>query len=174
MQETQEIWVRSLDQEDRLEKEVATHSSILAWKIPWMEGHSGLQSMGSQESDTAEHAGMSSTIWWLNRRMWNLTYGGPTVKLCLGFWLFRGMIPPTPSLLKDQLYSRPWDFMRPRGIFRSLRSKMLAGRDLTMAWRVDLPQTVGAWLGLSVGWTVICASWLRASWSFVDITLMAM
>ena len=43
-----ESWVRSLGGEDLLEKEMATHSSILAWKIPWMEEPSGLQSMGSQ------------------------------------------------------------------------------------------------------------------------------
>ena len=44
----QETWVQSLGQEDPLEKEMATHSSTLAWKIPWMEEHSRLQSMGSQ------------------------------------------------------------------------------------------------------------------------------
>ena len=47
----QETWVRSLGQEDPLEKGMATHSSILAWKIPWMEEPGrlgGLQSMGSQ------------------------------------------------------------------------------------------------------------------------------
>ena len=38
----QETWVQSLDQEDPLEKEMATHSGILAWKIPWMEVPSGL------------------------------------------------------------------------------------------------------------------------------------
>ena len=43
-----ETWVRSLGQEDPLEKEMATHSSILAWRIPWMEELGGLQSMGSQ------------------------------------------------------------------------------------------------------------------------------
>ena len=48
----QEIWVRFLDQEDPLEKEMATHSSILAWKIPWTEDPGGLQSMGSQKSQT--------------------------------------------------------------------------------------------------------------------------
>jgi len=37
-----------LDQEDPLEEEMATHSSILAWEIPWTEGPGGLQSMGSQ------------------------------------------------------------------------------------------------------------------------------
>ena len=45
IQETQ-VW--SLGQEDPLEKEIATHSSILAWKIPWMEESGGLQSMGLQ------------------------------------------------------------------------------------------------------------------------------
>ena len=43
-----EIWVRSLGQEDPLEKDMVTHSSILAWKILWMEEPGGLQSMGSQ------------------------------------------------------------------------------------------------------------------------------
>ena len=49
----QEPWVRFLRQEDPLEKEMAIHSSILAWKIPWTEEPGGLQSMGSQESDTS-------------------------------------------------------------------------------------------------------------------------
>ena len=42
----QEIWVRSLGQEDPLEKGMATHSSILAWEIPWTEETVGLQSIG--------------------------------------------------------------------------------------------------------------------------------
>ena len=45
---TQEMWVRSLGQEDPLEKEMATHSSILAWRIPRTEEPGGRQSMGSQ------------------------------------------------------------------------------------------------------------------------------
>ena len=44
----QETWVQSLGQEDSLEKEMATHSSTLAWKIPWTEESGGLQSMGLQ------------------------------------------------------------------------------------------------------------------------------
>ena len=44
----QEIWVRSLSREDLLEKEMATHSSNLAWRIPWIEEPGGLQSVGSQ------------------------------------------------------------------------------------------------------------------------------
>ena len=50
----QETWVQSLGQEDPLEKEMATHSSIHAWKIPWTEESGGLQSMGLQESNTTE------------------------------------------------------------------------------------------------------------------------
>ena len=47
----QKTWVRSLGPEDPLEKEMAIHSSILAWKIPWTEELGGLKSMGPQESD---------------------------------------------------------------------------------------------------------------------------
>ena len=43
-----ETWVRSLGQEDPLEKEMATHSSTPAWRIPWREEPGGLQSMGSR------------------------------------------------------------------------------------------------------------------------------
>ena len=49
MQETQ-VW--SLGQGDALEKEIATHSNILAWETPWTEEPGGLQFMGSQELDT--------------------------------------------------------------------------------------------------------------------------
>ena len=44
----QETWVRPLGWEDPLEKEIATHSSILAWRIPWMQEPSGLESTGLQ------------------------------------------------------------------------------------------------------------------------------
>ena len=48
----QETWVQSLGGKDPLEKEMATHSSILSGKIPWAEEPGGLQSMGSQKSQT--------------------------------------------------------------------------------------------------------------------------
>ena len=44
----QETWVQSLDQEDTLEKEMATHSNILTWEIPWTEDPGGLESLGLQ------------------------------------------------------------------------------------------------------------------------------
>ena len=52
IQDTQETWVQSLDQEDPLEKGMATHSSILSWEIPWTEEPGGLQATGSQKSQT--------------------------------------------------------------------------------------------------------------------------
>ena len=52
----QEVWVQSLGWKNPLEEEMATHSSILAWEIPWTEESGGLQCMWLQESDMTEHA----------------------------------------------------------------------------------------------------------------------
>ena len=49
-----ETWVQSLGREDPLEKEMATHSSILAWRIPWMEELGGLESTGRKQLDMTE------------------------------------------------------------------------------------------------------------------------
>ena len=54
MQESQAIQIRSLGREDPLEEGMTTHSSTPAWRISWTEEPGGLQSMGSQESDTTE------------------------------------------------------------------------------------------------------------------------
>ena len=56
-----ETEVQSLGWEDLLEKEMVTHSSMLAWKIPWMEEPGRLESMGHKESDTAEQELVSLT-----------------------------------------------------------------------------------------------------------------
>ena len=62
--------VLSLGQKDPLKKGVATHSNILAWRIPWTEEPSGLQTMGSKESDTTE---------------WIFYHGNPVnIVVCLG------------------------------------------------------------------------------------------
>ena len=55
----QEMWVQSLGWEDPLEKGMATHSSILAWRIPWTEEPGRLQSMGLEESDMTERLTLS-------------------------------------------------------------------------------------------------------------------
>ena len=54
-----ETWVWSLGQEDLLEKEMATHPSILAWKIPWTEEPGGYSPWGHKESDTTERLTLS-------------------------------------------------------------------------------------------------------------------
>ena len=58
----QEPWVPSLGREDPLEKEMATHSTTLAWKIPWTEEPGRLQSMGHKESDTTERLDVTSQV----------------------------------------------------------------------------------------------------------------
>ena len=69
MQGTQEMQLWFLGWEAPLEQEMATHSSIFAWEIPWTEEPGGLQSMGSQDSDMTEQLSMhvwiySLCIWW--------------------------------------------------------------------------------------------------------------
>ena len=59
----QETWVRSLGGEDSLDKAMATHSSILAWRIPWREEPGRLQSMGRKESDSTEQLSLHSDFW---------------------------------------------------------------------------------------------------------------
>ena len=60
MQGAQEMWVWSLDGEDPLEEKMATHASILAWKIPWTEEPGGLQSMGCQRVRHDWHTSQSA------------------------------------------------------------------------------------------------------------------
>ena len=55
MQETREMQIQTLGQKDPLEKGIAIHSSILAWRIPWTEKAGRLQSMGSQRVDITEN-----------------------------------------------------------------------------------------------------------------------
>ena len=68
-----ETWVPSLGWEDPLEKEMATHSSILAWKIPWTEEPGRLQSMGSQTVRQLWRTSLFLTD--KDRRLWNLPDG---------------------------------------------------------------------------------------------------
>ena len=75
-----ETWVRSLGREDPLERGMATHSSILAWRIPWTEEPGGLQSMGLKELDTAE--------WWLTLSQ-TFTFQPSLSGVFSQVWLFR-------------------------------------------------------------------------------------
>ena len=85
-----ETWVRSLGRDDPLETEMATHSSILVWKIPWTEEPGGLQSIGSQRvghgcSDLAQHCTAEP---WLNTS---------------SHWKVK-----VKSLSRVQLFATPW------------------------------------------------------------------
>ena len=62
----QETWILSLGQEDSLEKEMATHSSILAWEIPWTEEPGRLQSMGPRVTNVT-----TKTHWWSSESGYN-------------------------------------------------------------------------------------------------------
>ena len=64
MQEAQETWVKSLGWEDALEKGMAIHTSILAWRIPWTKEPDGLQSIGFQRIDAFELMDLSSSKPW--------------------------------------------------------------------------------------------------------------
>ena len=80
--ETRENWVRSLGQEDPLEKEMATHSSTLAWKIPWMEEPGRLQSMVHKEWDTTEAPSLSLSMYWMDSLLLLLLSRFSRVRLC--------------------------------------------------------------------------------------------
>ena len=76
----QEMRFRSLGLEDHLEKEMATHSSLLAWEIPWTEEPGGLRSGGHEESDTTEQLNhcchQLSSLRTLLVRAWGRCSGG--------------------------------------------------------------------------------------------------
>ena len=73
VQETQETQVWSLGREEPLEEKMATHSNILAWKIPWTEEPGRLQFMGSWELDTAERLNTHLDMYiWISKVIgWN-------------------------------------------------------------------------------------------------------
>ena len=87
MQETQETWVQSLGQEDPLEEEMATHSRILTWKIPWTEEPGRLQAWGCKELGTTEQMytnSLSMNIIYNSREItWQVHYRGVQVQECL-------------------------------------------------------------------------------------------
>ena len=82
----QETRVWSLDWEDPLEKEMETHSSTLAWKIPWMEETDRLQSMGSQRVGHDWGTSLFLSLTGVNTRRWG-SLGGH-LRVCLAQWLY--------------------------------------------------------------------------------------
>ena len=110
-----ETWVRSLGREDLLEKEMATHSSTLAWKIPWTEEPGRLQSMGSQRVGHDWETSMSCHSW----SAWNCHISSAflMVSRLLHFGVFASTltfphslhpIPPSRNLILAQRSLRVW------------------------------------------------------------------
>ena len=114
----QEAWVWFLGWEDPLEKEMATHSSIIAWRIPWTEEPGRWLSLGSQELDVAEHTHtytLSPRVGWF----WALCFVPfPWVSHGFNFsWLI--ICPPVAPLLK----SLPnWCFLHVSNGLRAFKS----------------------------------------------------
>ena len=151
MLETQEMWVRSLGQEDPLEKEMATHSSILVWEIPWTEESGRIQSMGLQR---VRHDWTTFTFQGLLMLFYlssfPLVICQPSVslkcayfvilvaKLCLTLWLLlvarqapQSMGFPRQEYWNGLPFSSPRDLPDPRIEPTSLVSPALAGEFFT-------------------------------------------
>ena len=126
MQETEETWVWSLGREDALEKGMATHSSILAWEIPWTEEPSGLQLMGvPKEWDMTEQL---SIAWSLSRYKshcaWRRKWQPTPVFLPGKFHGWRSLVSYSPWGGKESDRTEPLHFTSPHiGLPRWLSSK---------------------------------------------------
>ena len=111
-----EMWVWSLGQEDPLEKEMASHSNILAWRISWTEKPGGLQATGSQRvrHDWSDLVGMYVCIWVLCVCVLNYTWVlGFDIK-CVILWIMRApMVVQTlknlPIMWETWVQSLSWE-----------------------------------------------------------------
>ena len=111
-----ETRVLSLDREDLLEKEMATHSSILAWKTPWMEEHSRLQSMASQR---VSHWVTSLSFSWNTNLHFLLLFSLSVVRLFATPWTIDYQAPPSMGFSRQEYWSglpfpSPKDLPNPR------------------------------------------------------------
>ena len=100
-----ETWVRSLGWEDSLEKGMATHSNVLAWRSPWTEEPGGLQPRGCKESDTTKQL---SSVWWGRKAVAGRETASAAV-FCL--WV-SSLFPEMKNshFLISRLHSLPWAF----------------------------------------------------------------
>ena len=118
MQETQETWVQSLGWEDALKEEMANHSTILAWKIPWMEEPGRLQSLGSQRvgHDTVTSFSLSSLTPGSFFSALFATSQGQGM-LAPDRELLSGLLSSAQSLRRVRLFMTPWAVAH--GIFQA-------------------------------------------------------
>ena len=87
--------IQSLGQKDPLEEEMANHSTILAWEIPWTEEPGGLQSVGYKESDTTEQLNMHAPWKYMGQVFNHLFYA---------FWLVNKLLDTFPNKVQTQEY----------------------------------------------------------------------
>ena len=123
----QKTWVQSLGQEDFLEKEMATHSSILAWRIPWTEETGGLWSMGLQRLDMTE---------WLNTAQHVCIYFSENITAVVVYSLGRVCLFVTPWTVAHQS-PLPWDSSVKNTAVGCY--SLLPGIFLTQGWNLHLP-----------------------------------
>ena len=90
----QETWVQALSRKDPLEKEMATHSSILAWRIPWTEEPGGLQSTGSQRMSDFTLTTFALRVWSSGLSKWEPSF--PLPKL-ITVSVSPGRVIPSPK-----------------------------------------------------------------------------
>ena len=100
MQKTQEKWVQSLGWEDPLKERMATHSSILAWKIPWTESLVGSGPKGHKELDTTQLLSTKTHI----HEMYHYSYVELYTSVVLKIPVFV-TISRTPFILQNKLYT---------------------------------------------------------------------
>ena len=117
----QDMWVRSLGREEPLEKEMAIHSSILAWKIPWTEKPGRLQSVGHKESDKTEWlhfqfscSVVSDSLWPHGLHHTRVPCPPPTPGACSDLMSIESMMPSNHLILRHPLLLLP-------SIFPSIR-----------------------------------------------------
>ena len=123
----QETRVQSLGQEDPLEKEMATHSSILAWRIPWTEEPGGLQSTGSQRVGHDWATSLSLLLYLQSRNDFLLI--SPHTHASQSFYIF--FFPPacTPACLYSYVYSHIFIHM-----FPSVHTHCMTSTELWREW----------------------------------------
>ena len=124
----QETWVQSLGGEDPLEKEMAIHSSILAWKIPWMEEPGRLQSMGSQR---VGHNWVTSLFFFfatLRGKKWRVNQIEKGEGSCQLFWLASPTFTPHQAGNRDVCFA--WVLQGANTLYHQHLRVAMVGRSL--------------------------------------------
>ena len=126
----QETWVRSLGREDPLEKEMATRSSILAWRIPWTEEPGGLQSTGSQ---SVGHDWATLLLLYYGLIYWHI-WGAIILFTSSTIDKIFGLVKNLHAMRETQVWSLGQEDPLEKG---------MATRSSILAWRIPWPEEPG-------------------------------